>query len=159
MSDENSKNRPIEPKNTIVAYTQKEACASLRPNVVGDLDDVRNLQRAHTAASRIIVGTESYPSGTADYWRAVEKDPWVLGDFVWTGMDYIGEAGLGAARVGNERNIYFDAYCGDLDICGFKKAPSYYRDVVWGRSELEMFMHRPIPPGQRESVAGWGWPD
>jgi len=74
-------------------------------------------------------------------------------------MDYIGEAAIGAARVGNERGVYFDSDCGDLDICGFKKAASYYRDVVWGRSELEMFVHRPIPPGQRESVAGWGWPD
>jgi len=109
--------------------------------------------------NRIMIGTESYPNATANIWRTVEKDPWVLGDFVWTGMDYIGEAGLGAARVGNERNVYFDAYCGDLDLCGFKKAPSYYRDVVWGRSDLEVFVHRPIPAGQRESVSGWGWPD
>jgi beta-galactosidase len=121
---------------------------------------VGQYERDHqTFPNRIIVGTESYPSGTAENWRAVERDPWVLGDFVWTGMDYIGEAGLGAARLDNERGVYFDAYCGDLDICGFKKPPSYYRDVVWGRSELEMFVHRPIPPGRRESVAGWGWPD
>ena len=83
----------------------------------------------------------------------------VLGDFVWTSMDYIGEAGLGAARLDNERGEYFDSYCGDLDICGFKKAASCYRDVVWGRSELEVLVHRPIPPGRHESVAGWGWPD
>jgi beta-galactosidase len=55
--------------------------------------------------------------------------------------------------------VFFDSYCGDLDICGFKKAPSYYRDVVWGRSELEVFVHRPLPEGRRESVSGWGWPD
>jgi beta-galactosidase len=108
---------------------------------------------------RIMVGTESYPNGTAENWRAVEKDPWVLGDFVWTSMDYLGESGLGAARLDNERGVYFDAYCGDLDICGFKKAASYYRDVVWGLSPLEVFVHRPIPEGRRESVAGWGWPD
>jgi beta-galactosidase len=121
---------------------------------------VGQYERDHqTFPNRIIVGTESYPSGTAENWRAVEKDPWVLGDFVWTGMDYIGEAGLGSARLDNERGVYFDAYCGDLDICGFKKAPSFYRDVVWGRSELEVFVHRPIPQGRRESVAGWGWPD
>jgi beta-galactosidase len=112
-----------------------------------------------TFPNRIIVGTESYPNDIANLWRSVERDPWVIGDFEWTGMDYIGEAGLGAARVGNERNVYFDAYCGDLDLCGFKKAPSYYRDVVWGRSELEVFVHRPIPAGQRENVPGWGWPD
>jgi beta-galactosidase len=109
--------------------------------------------------NRIMAGTESYPNSTANVWRLVERDPWVLGDFVWTGMDYIGEAGLGAARLDGEPGVYFDAYCGDLDICGFKKAPSYYRDVVWGRSELEVFVHRPIPPGRRENVAGWGWPD
>jgi beta-galactosidase len=121
---------------------------------------VGQYERDHqTFTNRIIVGTESYPSGTAENWRAVEKDSWVLGDFVWTGMDYIGEAGLGAARLDNERGVYFDSYCGDLDICGFKKAVSHYRDVVWGLSPLEMFVHRPIPEGRRESVAGWGWPD
>jgi len=117
-------------------------------------------ERDHqTFPKRIIVGTESYPSATAANWRAVEKDPWVLGDFVWTSMDYLGESALGAARVGNERGTYFDSYCGDLDICGFKKAASYYRDVVWRLSPLEVLVHRPIPEGGRENVAGWGWPD
>ncbi len=109
--------------------------------------------------NRIMAGTESYPRSTANVWHLTESDPWVIGDFVWTGMDYIGEAGLGAARLDNEPGVYFDAYCGDLDICGFKKAASYYRDVVWRRSDLELFVHRPIPPGRRENVAGWGWPD
>ena len=109
--------------------------------------------------NRIIVGTESYPNAIANIWRIVEKNPYVLGDFVWTCMDYIGEAGVGAARLDNERGVYFDSYCGDLDICGFKKAASYYRDVVWGRSPLEVFVHRPIPEGRHESVASWGWPD
>jgi len=112
--------------------------------------------------NRIIVGTESYPGDIANIWRTVERDPWVLGDFDWTGMDYLGEAGCGNAQLDNQRGTswpWFDANCGDLDICGFKKAPSYYHDVVWGRSELELFVHRPIPPGRHEVVSGWGWPD
>ncbi len=109
---------------------------------------------------RIIVGTESYPRDIAEIWRTVKRDPWVIGDFDWTCMDYIGEAGTGAARyLDNDRSVFYDSACGDLDICGFKKAPSYYRDVVWGRSELEMFVHRPVLEGRRETVAGWGWPD
>ena len=108
---------------------------------------------------RIIVGTESYLRDIADIWRLVEKNPYVLGDFVWTGMDYLGEAGIGATRSGNDSGIYFNSYCGDLDLCGFKKASSYYRDVVWDRSPLEVFVHRPIPEGSRESVSSWGWPD
>jgi beta-galactosidase len=109
---------------------------------------------------RIIVGTESFPRDFAQYWSAVEKNPYVLGDFVWTGMDYLGEAALGSARVnGIESGEYFNAFCGDLDLCGFKKPQSYYRDVVWDISPLEIFVHRPIPEGRRESVSGWGWPD
>ena len=110
--------------------------------------------------NRIIVGTESFPRDFAQYWRGVENNSYVLGDFVWTGMDYLGEAGLGSARVnGIESGEYFNAFCGDLDLCGFKKAQSYYRDVVWDISPIEIFVHRPIPEGRRESVSGWGWPD
>ena len=109
--------------------------------------------------NRIIVGTESYPKDIADIWRKVEAHPYVLGDFVWTCMDYLGEAGTGAARLSNEPGVYFDSYCGDFDLCGFKKPVSCYRDIVWDRSQLEMFVHRPIPEGRHESVAGWGWPD
>ena len=108
---------------------------------------------------RIMVGTESYPRDIANIWRLVGKNPYVLGDFVWTSMDYLGEAGTGSARVGNETGVYFASGCGDLDICGFKKPASYYRDVVWGISPLEVFVHRPIPEGRRETVNGWGWPD
>jgi beta-galactosidase len=108
---------------------------------------------------RIMVGTESYARDIADIWRKVEKNPYVLGDFVWTCMDYLGEAGTGAARLNNEPGVYFDSYCGDLDLCGFKKPVSFYRDVVWDRSPLEVFVHRPIPEGRRETVAAWGWPD
>jgi beta-galactosidase len=108
---------------------------------------------------RIIVGTESFPRDFAQYWRGVENNSYVLGDFVWTGMDYLGEAALGSARIGNESGEYFNAFCGDLDLCGFKKAQSYYRDVVLDISPLEIFVHRPIPEGRRESVSAWGWPD
>ena len=67
---------------------------------------VGQYERDHqTFPNRIIVGTESYPNDIANVWRAVERDPWVLGDFVWTGMDYLGEAGLGAARLDNERGV------------------------------------------------------
>jgi beta-galactosidase len=113
--------------------------------------------------NRIIVGTESYPRDFAQYWRGVENNSYVLGDFVWTAMDYLGEAGIGNARLDTDRGQtswpWFNAWCGDLDLCGSKKPQSYYRDVVLGRSELEMFVHRPIPEGRRENVSAWGWPD
>jgi beta-galactosidase len=115
--------------------------------------------------NRIMVGTESYPAELLDYWRLVEKHPYVIGDFVWTGMDYLGEAGCGHMRLDNEPSDFgrgwpwFNAFCGDLDLCGFRKPQSFFRDVVWGHSALEMMVHRPLPPGRTERTSRWGWPD
>lgn len=115
--------------------------------------------------SRIIVGTESYPAEFDRYWELVEKHPYVIGDFVWTGIDYLGEAGCGHMRLDNEPGGFgrpwpwFNAFCGDLDICGFRKPQSFYRDIIWKRSPLEVMVHRPLPPGRTEQTSQWGWPD
>lgn len=116
---------------------------------------------------RIMVGTESYPGEAYAYWQQVEKNAWVIGDFVWTAMDYLGETACGNSSVGSRKTMqvglkpwpWFNAFCGDIDLCGFKKPQSYYRDVVWNRSSIEMMVHEPIPDGMVETVSYWGWPD
>ncbi len=115
---------------------------------------------------RIMMGTESYPKEAFDNWQKVENDPWVIGDFVWTAMDYFGETGLGNSRLNNEpvRGIlrpwpWFNGFCGDIDITGSKKPQMLYRDVLWRNSDLEMVVHAPIPEGQQERVSQWGWPN
>ena len=52
---------------------------------------------------RIMVGTESYPLHAYDNWKAVERLPYVIGDFVWTALDYIGEVAIGKASYGKEQ--------------------------------------------------------
>jgi beta-galactosidase len=54
--------------------------------------------------SRIMMGTESFPVEVAENWEQVNKLNYVIGDFVWTGIDYLGESGLGAARLAPEAN-------------------------------------------------------
>lgn len=54
---------------------------------------------------------------------------------------------------------WFDAGCGDIDVCGFQKPQSRYRDVVWRRKPIEMVVHSPMPAGVYERISGWGWPD
>src|SRR5476649_2303144 len=115
---------------------------------------------------RIMMGTESYAMDIYDYWKQVEKNAWVIGDFVWTAMDYLGETGVGNAhyndnpgRVGLLPWPWYNGFCGDIDICGFKKPQLYYRDVVWKNSMLEMAVHAPLPEGKREVVSYWGWPN
>ena len=114
---------------------------------------------------RVMYGSESYPKDFFDYWTLVEKHSYIIGDFVWTAMDYFGESGIGHSTLSNEKDSFlmpwpwYNAWCGDIDVCGFKKPQSYYRDVVWRRSQIEMAVHTPMPDGVHENVSGWGWPD
>ncbi|MBN1117176.1 MAG: DUF4982 domain-containing protein, partial [Bacteroidales bacterium] len=117
--------------------------------------------------NRIIVGTESYAAEAYAYWRGVKENSWVIGDFVWTGMDHLGETGCGNSKISEEPGPrvglqpwpWFSNYCGDIDLCGNKKPQSYYRDVVWDKSKIEMMVHTPIPEGMVETYSYWGWPD
>lgn len=116
---------------------------------------------------RIIYGSESYPKEAAQNWDLVEKHPYIIGDFVWTAIDYIGEAGLAHALelADEERDPQFmgwpwyNAWCGDIDFCGDKKPQSYYRDILWREREISMAVHPPVAKGKREVVNGWGWPN
>lgn len=115
---------------------------------------------------RIMVGTESYAKEAFDYWQQVEKHPYVIGDFIWTAMDYLGETGLGYSRLDDDPDKgflrswpWFNGFCGDIDLCGFKKPQLLYRDVIWRNSNLEMLVHAPVPEGRKELVSYWGWPN
>ncbi len=48
---------------------------------------------------RVIMGTESFPQLAYKSWEPVEKHPYVIGDFVWTGMDHLGESSIGNAQL------------------------------------------------------------
>jgi beta-galactosidase len=48
---------------------------------------------------RIIVSTESYAAESYAFWQGVEKHSYVIGDFVWTGMDHLGETGCGNSKL------------------------------------------------------------
>jgi len=114
---------------------------------------------------RVIVGSESFPLEAFDYWMGVVDHSWVIGDFVWTGFDYIGEASIGWRGYEQEKNFYpwNLAYCGDIDICGWKRPQSYYRDVLWKPDQLSIFVKPPrpsFPPNpKRESWSKWHWQD
>ncbi len=117
---------------------------------------------------RLMAGTESFPIQALDNWNAVEAHPWVIGDFVWTSLDYLGEAGIGREDFteSGEPNIFLGAYpwhqanCGDLDLCGFKRPQSYYRDILWNEgAQVYIVVHQPTPEGMKSALTRWGWPD
>ncbi|MGB8029911.1 MAG: glycoside hydrolase family 2 TIM barrel-domain containing protein [Terracidiphilus sp.] len=116
---------------------------------------------------RVMMGTESFPNEAFQNWSTIETSSYVIGDFVWTAMDYLGESGIGNASLNLEGGAspstrfypWFNSYCGDIDLIGNKKPQSYYRDVVWGRSKIEIAVQRPIPAHFTEQISKWGWSD
>ena len=127
------------------------------------LDEIETDQAAHP--NRIVYGSETFAKDAYDYAKLAESKPYILGEFLWTAMDYLGEAGVGAAaNVGSVAYYlpgwpWVNAWCGDIDLIGNRKAPSRYRDVVWGLSKLEIAVQAPVPEGQHEYVSNWGWSD
>lgn len=47
---------------------------------------------------RVIVCTESYPNQSYKYWKDAMEKPYVIGDFVWTALEHLGESGCGSSR-------------------------------------------------------------
>ena len=114
---------------------------------------------------RIMYGAESYPLEAFESWMDVVDHPYVIGDFVWTAFDYIGEASIGWLGYFQKQNFYpwNLAYCGDIDICGWKRPQSFYRDVLWKEDQISLFVTPPVPSFKqnpnRESWSKWHWLD
>ena len=115
---------------------------------------------------RIMMGTESFPLEAFDNWQAVEEIPAVIGDFVWTSQDYLGESGIGRVHFEGEQFPFLGGYpwhhanCGDLDLCGSKRPQSYYRDMLWHADPRVYIAVQPsYPENKKPSVTLWGWPD
>lgn len=87
-------------------------------------------------ANRIVVGSETFPADIDLNWALCTKNPAILGDFTWTGWDYLGEAGIGIEKY--QSNAFHSpwpaylAYCGDIDFTGNRRPFSYYREIVFG---------------------------
>jgi len=94
--------------------------------------------------SRIIVQTESYPKDAFANWDMVQNNNYIIGDFVWTALDYLGESGIGRWYYSGDipgehwENDFFPwhgAYCGDIDLTGWRKPISHYRSMLYNSTE------------------------
>lgn len=125
--------------------------------------------------NRIIVGSETYPPEIARNWKLVKALPHVIGDFTWTGWDYIGEAGVGVpAYQWGEGGFGAGfpcqlAYCSDFDLTGYRRPASYYREIVFGlRKDPYITVQNPLHYGEHliktpwvisDSLASWTYSD
>lgn len=104
---------------------------------------------------RIIWQSESYPDSAFESWSSVIRHPYVIGDFVWSAIDYLGEAGVGRAHYASDsadpgehwmgkKYPWHGASCGDIDITGQRKPISHYRQTLWDSiPHLYIGVHEP----------------
>lgn len=126
----------------------------------------RFFEEEHTKyPDRVMYSSESVATEASENWNKVEQLPYVIGDFVWTAMDYLGESGLGNSfEVDPQENVHqfmdwpwYNGWCGDIDLIGIKKPQSYYRDILWRESAISMAVEIPVAEGKIRKVSFWGW--
>jgi beta-galactosidase len=119
--------------------------------------------------SRIIVQTESYPKDAFANWKMVQSHNYIIGDFVWTALDYLGESGIGRFYYPGEtpgehwEGDFFPwhgAYCGDVDLIGWRKPISHYRNMLYNNTEkIYMAVREPNPESGKIKETMWSvWP-
>lgn len=110
---------------------------------------------------RIIFGSETFPQDIYKNWEQVKKHPYILGDFMWTAWDYLGEAGIGAwSYTGgmpfNRPYPWVLAGAGVIDILGTPDASCRYASTVWGLEKAPRIGVKPVNhPGVSPSKSVW----
>ena len=115
---------------------------------------------------RVIWQTESYPRDAFRNWAVANDFPYVVGDIVWTGLDYLGESGIGRNYYKGEREgeswikggqpEWHGAPCGDVDITGWRKPISHYREMLWCK-DTPLYMAVKEPNGYHGDIKTTMW--
>jgi beta-galactosidase len=130
-------------------------------DVVGYNYQEQHYQRDHQAyPDRVIYGSEN--SQSVDAWRTVVLNDYVAGQFVWTGMSYLGEARQWPSH-GSDAGL--------LDVQGFWKRDAYLRQALWSEEPMvyavawgpaadeSRMADWPRAMGRVPAVERWGWTD
>ena len=112
--------------------------------------------------------TESYPREVVKNYHRIHDLDYVFGEFVWTGIDYLGEAGIGCNyyNMPTKANEHYQlnnrtwpnhgAYCGDIDLTGWRKPVSHLRETLWS-ANAPTYIATEEPDGWKGKIFTTGW--
>ena len=108
---------------------------------------------------RLILGSETFCKDAYAFWEIAKNNPRIIGDFVWTGMDYLGEVGEGCAEFSDYK---FESPAtrmtggnGRIDLLGKPRAEAAYTKVAF---EQELGPHiavHPVYEKEKPAITGW----
>jgi hypothetical protein len=107
----------------------------------------RHYQEDHPEyPERVIYGSENGQS--LDAWISVRDNPFIFGQFLWTGIDFLGEARGWPIR---------NSQAGYLDTAGFRKPSFFFRKSLWTNEPMAWLAV--LPPDREAGMKpfrGWG---
>lgn len=117
--------------------------------------------------NRLMVGSETMVADLPYNWERVKKYPQLLGDFVWSAWDYLGEACIGDWTYHSYKGLPLLAGQGMIDITGKPLASMYFMQIVWGLREKPFIGVRPLNHAKEAPSTGawqftnaidsWSW--
>mgnify|MGYP005767441537 FL=1 len=121
---------------------------------------------------RVILGSETFCGDAARFWDLAKDHPALIGDFVWTGMDYLGEVGLGAMEYRDYAPDFghgpgwIAAGVGVLDLTGASTGQTAYTQVAFEMSPVRIGVvpadhafepHSPSAWRMSNTHESWAW--
>ncbi|TKG89247.1 DUF4982 domain-containing protein [Puteibacter caeruleilacunae] len=103
---------------------------------------------------RIMYQSESAGAYLFDNWMKMVDNDFLCGDFIWTGIDYLGEVGCGRELEDQKQYPAYIASCGSMEHTLFPKPRFYYTQVLW---KEEPIVHMVVQKGAPYEISSWGW--
>lgn len=160
-------NETVSRNDNLVMASRKPEVASLAAPVLDAVDIAgynygapRYTLDKEEYPGRVVVGSETFPHQLAATWKVMEGCPHVIGDFMWTAWDYIGECGIGAWAHTPDALEFSKPYpwkladAGAFDLIGTPTGEALWASAVWNR-ETSIGV-RPVP-WPMEALARGAW--
>lgn len=134
----------------------------------------RYLKENKAHPDRVFVGSETLPQKLYKNWQLVKKIPGLIGDFMWTGWDYLGESGIGTIRYQDKTTkenidpgLMISSGAGVIDICGYEHPEVEWNKTIWGLTSSPTIAVEPVCHADHlrsasmwrttDAVSSWSW--
>ena len=111
---------------------------------------------------RIILGSETFCSDAYAFWEFAKANPALIGDFVWAGMDYLGEIGVGSweykeyAPSFSHGVGWISAGSGRIDLIGNPLGEALYTKVAFELEDKPQIAVVPVShTDEKHSPSAW----
>lgn len=110
---------------------------------------------------RVIVGSETFCADARKFWVIAKDHPALIGDFVWAGMDYLGEVAIGSWEHADYAPEFtggvgwVSAGSGRIDLNGRPLAEALYTRAAFELDPVRMGVVRADRAFEKHSPSAW----